>query len=216
VRFGEKRFEHKKTFVLVLVLAVLLSFSAHELLFWKSSALSASAVETGVNIGVYWDVNCTQKVSSISWGNLTPGDTRQVVVYVRNEGNQTLALSLTPLNWNPASASQYLTFSWNYLNNVIEAGKVLGVRQTLHVVSPYTGSFSSFTFDILFEGLDHLPTDVNRDGVVDMRDILILIINFGDTPMSVGWNPNLDLNKDGIVDMRDINLAIRDFRRKLE
>jgi len=157
VRFA-RRFEHRKKFVLALILAVLLSFCAHELLFQKSSVPGASAVETGANIGVYWDVICTQLVSSINWGNMTPGDTREAVVYVRNEGNQTLALNLTSMNWTPANASQWLTFSWNYSNNLIEAGKVLTVNPTLHVASPFGGGFSSFAFDILFGGQEILPT----------------------------------------------------------
>jgi hypothetical protein len=204
------RFE-RSTLVLVLISAVLLSFLMYNQLFRKSLVPSASAVLTGGNIGVYWDVNCTQTVTSIDWGNLTPGATEEVAVYVRNEGNQTLALSLTPLNWNPANASQYLTFSWNYLNSVIEAGKVLTVKQTLNVASPRAGGFSSCTFDTLFESLDHLLADVNKDGVVDVIDLAILGKHYQETLSSPGWNPDLDLNKDGKVNIEDISLAARYF-----
>lgn len=209
------RFE-RETVVLILILAVLSSFIMYNLVFRKSSFPSASAVLTGGNIGVYWDANCTQTVTSIDWGNLTPGDTEEVVVFVRNEGNQTLDLSLTLQNWNPANASQYVIFSWNYMDSVIHAGDVLTVSQTLHVASPYAGDFLSVTFDTLFEGLDHLLADVNRDGIVDVRDINILANHLMETPASAGWNPDLDLNKDGIVNTKDINLAASEFDKTLQ
>jgi hypothetical protein len=82
------RFE-RKMLVLILVLGVLLSFSMYNLL-WKPEVPRASAVLASGDIGVYWDANCTQTVTSIDWGNLAPGATEEVVVCVRNEGNETL------------------------------------------------------------------------------------------------------------------------------
>ena len=203
-RFG------RKALVLILVLAVLLSLSAHNLL-WKSNVPSVSAVLIGGDIGVYWDAKCTKTVTSIDWGNLTPGATEEVAVYVRNEGNQTVALNLTPQNWNPANASQYLTFSWNYRNSVIEAGSALTVSQTLNVTSPYPDGFSHVTFDVLFESLDHLPADVNRDGIVNMKDMAIVAAAFGSKPGDSNWNPNADINNDGVVNMKDMAIVAGSF-----
>ena len=36
-----------------------------------------------INIEVYWDSNCTDEVSTIEWGTLEPGSSRNVTVYVR-------------------------------------------------------------------------------------------------------------------------------------
>jgi hypothetical protein len=134
-------------------------------------------------------------------------------------------LNLTPLNWNPANASDYLTFSWNYLDTVIEAGSVLTVTQTLSVASPFAGGFSRVTFDVLFESLDHLLADVTGpngvpDGKVDIRDLNLVAKAYGSfgpnyfypgSPASENWNPLADLNGDGKIDARDVDIVERSF-----
>jgi hypothetical protein len=53
--------------------------------------------------------------------------------------------------------------------------------------------------------------DINKDNVVNMKDIAIAISLFQSTPSSGNWNPNADVNKDLIVNMRDIALLIAFF-----
>jgi hypothetical protein len=69
-----------------------------------------------IGVGVCWDSSCTSAVSSIDWGALEPGVTKNFTIYVRNEGNVQVMLSMTTSNWNPASASSYITLSWNREN----------------------------------------------------------------------------------------------------
>jgi hypothetical protein len=211
VHFGERRFENKKTLVLVLILAVLLSFNLYELLLRQSSVPSVSAVDTGANIGVYWDANCTQRVDSISWGALTPGQTKQVVVYVRNEGNETPILALIPENWQPQNAYLWLNFSWTCQNTTIGVGQVVRVTQILSVASNFPGGFSNFSFDIAFEGTSYLLGDINKDGFVNIQDLAILAAAYGSTPGDPRWNPQADLNKDGIVNFLDLWLLTIDY-----
>ena len=204
-------FQRKKAFVLVLVLAVLLSVNLYVLVFRKSPVLSASAVEEGANVGVYWDGNCTQQVSSISWGSLSPGETEGVAVYVRNEGNDTFILDLTTQDWQPINVFNWLSFSWSCINATIEPGQVILVTQTLHVASNVPSDISSFSFDIVFQGMQHLLGDINKDGVVNTTDLLILAAAYGSTPGDIRWNVDADLNKDGVVNLLDLIVLSNDW-----
>lgn len=200
-----------KTFVLALVLAVLLLFSMQGLFLRRSPVPSASAVVTGANIGIYWDHGCTQKVSSIDWGTLAPGETQDAVVYVRNEGNDTFNLDLATLDWQPGNAYLWLNFSWRCQNTTMAAGQVEKVTQTLHVPSDLPGGFSSFSFNIVFEGGSYLLGDINKDGVVDIHDLVILAAAYGSTAGAPNWNPNADLNKDGVVNLLDLMILAGDY-----
>lgn len=207
--------EHRKTFASVLTLVILLAFLTVRYLFFRGPAFNVSAVETTEDIKIYWDENCTFKVSSIDWSVLSPGDTKKVVVYVRNEGNETFLLVLWTANWNPAKASQYLMFSWSCENNMVKAGKITKVTQSL-AVSPDTIGISSFSFDIIFEARKHFLGDINKDYAVDGSDLALLCLAFGSTPESPLWNPDADLNKDVHIDGLDLTLLVVDFGKTWE
>lgn len=116
------------------------------------SALSNKTIpNTGsvnaVGVGVYWDQASTNPVSSISWGTMDPGSNKNVTVYIKNEGNTAATLAMTTSNWNPSSASTYITLSWNYGGQTLNAGDVIQVRLTLSV-SPNISGITNFSFDI--------------------------------------------------------------------
>jgi hypothetical protein len=200
----------RRTFVLALII-ILLVIGASRFLSFNPSIPSASAVETAGNIGVYSDRRCTQNVYSISWGTLTPGQTKQVTAYVRNEGNETLIPYLTTQNWQPQNASLWLNFAWTCQNTTIEVGQAVKVTQTLYVPSNLPAGFSSFSFEILFQGLNHLIGDINKDGTVNMKDLAIIAAAYNSTPQDPQWNPQADLNQDGIINMRDIAILVIDY-----
>lgn len=56
-----------------------------------------------------------------------------------------------------------------------------------------------------------LVSDVNRDGVVDMKDIGYVARRFGIDPTSSLWDPKTDVVKDAKIDMKDIGLVARHF-----
>lgn len=202
----------RKIFILVLALAVMLTTFMVESLFFRTRVLNVSAVEAVDDIGVYWDENCSMSVHSISWGVLSPGEVKKVVVYVRNEGNESFTLVLTPINWNPDNASRYLIFSWSCEDNRIGVGNVVKVTQSL-LVSPYTKGITDFSFDIVFDVRRYFVSDVNGDGQVEMLDIFIIINAFMSQPGGSGWNPLADINKDDVIDILDLILVIKDFGR---
>jgi hypothetical protein len=108
------------------------------------------AVEA-IGVGVYWDSNCTNPVSSIDWGTLTPGSLKNVIVYVKNEGNGTAALYMKTVNWNPSSAYTYLNLSWDYKGQPIGIGEVAKVTLALFI-SNQVNEITSFSFGIIIEG----------------------------------------------------------------
>ena len=66
-------------------------------------------------------------------------------------------------------------------------------------------SFSSMYVDSYVLG------DVNHDGLVNMRDVAIVVMKFGSTPDQPQWDPRADLNEDGIVNMKDVAIVCAAF-----
>jgi len=106
-----------------------------------------------VGVGVYSDSNCTIPISCIDWGFMEPGSSKQFTVYVKNEGNVPIKLSMEVDNWNPPSASNHLTLSWNRQDQVLGSGDSISADLTLSV-SPDISGITSFSFDIIIIGAE--------------------------------------------------------------
>ena len=107
-----------------------------------------------VGVGVFWDSGCTNAVSSIDWGALEPGAATDVTIYVKNEGSIVVVLSMTTDNWNPASASSYMTLSWNRENYVLNSGSIVSAVLTLSISSGISG-ITNFSFDVTVTGTEN-------------------------------------------------------------
>jgi hypothetical protein len=145
--------ERRRKVVLEMSLALLLGALAVGILGTVSSALQTSrtisnmGLVRGIGVGIYWDSACTNQTSSVNWGLLDPGSNKTVTIYVRNEGNVAATLSKTAQNWNPSSASTYITLNWNYAGQTLAVYQVLQVNLSL-AVSPTISGITNFTFDI--------------------------------------------------------------------
>jgi len=106
-----------------------------------------------MGVGVYWDISCNNQVTSIDWGVVEPGATKDVTVYIRNEGNAPEILSLETSNWNPSLAASYMSVSWDYGGQVIEVGAAFQVRLRLSVSDGIDG-ITNFSFDVVITGTD--------------------------------------------------------------
>lgn len=109
---------------------------------------SDTGVLETIGIGVYWDPGLTSKASTTYWGLLQPGAQKSLTVYVHNEGNSPVTLSLSTSNWTPSTASDYLALTWNYNGQTISPSAQMQVTLTLTVSSNITG-ISNFSFDII-------------------------------------------------------------------
>ena len=97
---------------------------------------------------IYWESSCVNEVSSIDWGTLNPSQSKNMPVYVKNGGTVPLTLALSTRGWNPASAEQYLTLTWDYGSQTIQANEALKITLTL-TVSPSITGVTNFSFEIV-------------------------------------------------------------------
>ena len=104
-----------------------------------------------VQIGVYSDSSCTNAISNIAWGTLSPGAIATQTIYVRNEGNASVTLSMSTSAWNPSNASSYMTLTWDKGNYTLTAGSVVSSVLTLNVSSSITG-ITTFSFNTTITG----------------------------------------------------------------
>jgi hypothetical protein len=199
----------RKEALFVFVALASLIFCVFILLTTTNTIANVSAVETN-GVGVYWNSNCTNKIFSINWGTLTPGSLKNIVVYIRNEGEEPIFLMMSTTNWNPPKASKYITLKWNYTGGQINPGKVLQITQRL-CISRYIEGISSYSFDIIINGSQHLVGDVNGDGKVSLADVgKLKLIYSGLIPGPPYIDPTTgkelmpDINGDGKVSMADI------------
>jgi hypothetical protein len=102
-------------------------------------------------VGVYLDQACTNFASLIDWGILDAGSSVNKTLYIRNEGNAAVRLSLTTSNWDPATASSYITLTWNYGGQNVNPNQVTQVKFTLSVASNISG-ITNFGFDVVVTG----------------------------------------------------------------
>lgn len=183
--------------------------------FRSISVPNVSAVSVvGSPVGVYWDQAATNSCVSILWGTLMPGQNETVVLYVRNEANESLYYLLTTSHWNSVNASRYIDLRWDYNGSSMSPGSVLQVSLTLSVWSWISG-VTDFSFDVVIVASHYLVGDVNFDGNVDTMDIAIIGKAFGSSPGSDKWNPAADVNGDGSVDTMDLAIAIKNFGKSV-
>jgi hypothetical protein len=104
-----------------------------------------------VDFGLYSDSACTQNLTSIAWGAISPGDSVIKTVYVKNLGSSQLLLSLLTTNWNPSVANELVALSWNQEGATLAVGQVVNATLRLSVSANASG-FTSFSFDFVITG----------------------------------------------------------------
>lgn len=159
---------------------------------------------------VFWDENCTEKVNFIEWGTLLPGSTRNVRLYVWNAMNESVFLYMETENWVPLNAEDHIKVRLHHDPRSIKPEEAFAITLPLQV-SSHVHNITAFSFDTVFNGLSHPPTDLNKDKKVDMRDIAITAKAYGSYPGHPSWNPVADLNKDGKICMLDLTLVVKDY-----
>ncbi len=116
-----------------------------------SNRVSNRGAIKAIGVGVYSDSACTTKLTSIDWGVLDPGQSRNATAYIRNEGNSAMLLTQSAANWTPSNASNYITLRWDYRGSLLTTGSVVKVTFTLAVSSSISG-ITDFSFDLTIVG----------------------------------------------------------------
>lgn len=113
---------------------------------------SSGSVKT-LGIGVYSDSACTQELTSINWGVVEAGGTRQREIWIKNVGNTQVKLNMTTESWNPAGAKNYITLTWDKEAHALEAGQSFKATLTLSVsANVVQTSIIDFSFTIVIRG----------------------------------------------------------------
>jgi hypothetical protein len=107
----------------------------------------ASSVQ-GRGVGIYWDQACTNRTLLLSWGSVDAGSKNNLTVYVRNECNSDVSLSLSASNWEPLVASSYISLNWNYTSQVFKTNEVVPIELTL-TLSPTIVDITDFSFETI-------------------------------------------------------------------
>lgn len=135
--------------VSVLVASVLVAGTFAMLTIQKD--IHGSGSIKGVGLGIYSDLQCTNATSSIAFGLLEAGSSKDFTLYLRNEGNADLTLNMTSKNWDPIEATEYMSLTWNREEYRISPGQVISFVITLSVL-PNIQGISSFGLDITISG----------------------------------------------------------------
>ncbi len=110
--------------------------------------ISNSGAVMAIGVGVYWNSDGTNMVTSINWGILEPGSSTNRTCYIKNEGNSASTLSLNTSNWNPTNSSDYISLTWDYGGQLVNPDEIIPVVLTLAISDSVTG-ITSFSFDII-------------------------------------------------------------------
>ena len=80
---------------------------------------------------------------------LEPSSNKNVLVYIKNEGDSAVSLSLQTSNWNSsnASPSDYISLNWDYKGQFINVGEIVPVTFALSI-SASIGGTETLSFDI--------------------------------------------------------------------
>lgn len=113
-------------------------------------ALQNTVIVKSIDIGVYWDANCTIDVDDIDWGIMEPGENKTLETYLRNKGNVKIFLSILPADWSSPEVEELMSFSTSYQGQPVGARETIPLNLTLHL-SPAVRDVDTFGFSIIIE-----------------------------------------------------------------
>ena len=137
--------------LIVIALLILIFVTGIIVYAFHNRIIGNNGVVKTHNLNVYWDINYTTEVTNFDWGFIDSGESYNFTVYVRNEGNQPLNLSLTTYGWNSVEAETYINQTWN------REGYILNKEETIDILVVLTidvniENVTSFSFTTLVGG----------------------------------------------------------------
>ncbi len=119
--------------------------------FVTSQTFKTTGILATANLGLYSDSACTQGLTSVNWGTISPGASISRTIYLKNIGNAQMTLHLSVTNWSPATANGPIAISWNRESAILSAGQVISATVVLTVSASASG-FTSFNVDVMITG----------------------------------------------------------------
>lgn len=149
----------QRILAIALALLIIMVFT-----YWfEDSSITRVSGVTTIGVGVYSGVNCAQPVTSINWGTLSAGSTKNTIVYVRNEAQQLISLTMSTQSWSPSNASSYIRITWDYSGQVMNPNSVLKVTLMLSVSSSLP-KISGVSFNLVIAGVGVSSNVIFSDG----------------------------------------------------
>ena len=140
----------------------------------SSPRTSVSAVEA-YYIGVYWDEWCTSPVDSIEWGDVYPGSSKTASIFVVNEADRDMSISLDTSDWTPPQASEHMSLQWNHTGTPLRPGE--SSLTTLRLsVSPLVKGIDDFDFKIVLSAAAYEWCTISEFGTLfsDNSDVRMI------------------------------------------
>ena len=149
--------------------------------FYVGPSTGVSAVEA-VSVGVYWDLDCTSPVESIDWGSLSPGSSTMASVFVRNEADADVRLSLNTTGWKPTHASEDIFLDWNYTRGPLRPEDAAHTTLSLYV-SPRITNVTDFSFDIVISATEDEGCTIDMFAALFAENPDVRVIYPSDSPV---------------------------------
>ena len=138
--------------IILVVTSLALTFTTYAALSTTQNVNSTGTITVSANLGVYSDNNCQNTISTIDWGNITPGANITRTVYIKNTGTGvSLALSMGTSGWNPTTANGPIAISWNRDATRLIPGQSVAANLTLSV-SPSIVDITNFSVQVTITG----------------------------------------------------------------
>jgi hypothetical protein len=138
-------------FIVALTLLGFLATATLAVQTFRQDISSSGSIKV-IGASLFWDKACTNKVTSVTWGTMSPGTSVNKYVYVLNDGTASGTLSMGYGNWTPAAAASYITLAWNCSNYVLARNGIVCTKLTLTVQPSITG-VKDFNFMILIQAI---------------------------------------------------------------
>ncbi|MEM4143340.1 MAG: hypothetical protein QW445_04275 [Candidatus Bathyarchaeia archaeon] len=139
-----------KTILLIIITGIILTATTAGVLT-VNKAIPATGTISTINLEAYSDAACSQPLTSIDWGTISPGATVTKTIYLKNTGNVPMTLSMTTNNWSPTNANGPITITWDRESATLPAGQSIAAVITLRVSSSISG-ITSFSVNIVITG----------------------------------------------------------------
>lgn len=101
-----------------------------------------------IGIGVFSDSSATIEVTTIDWGELHPGEGKQILLWLKLEGNKHANVSMRTENWNPTEAANFITLEWDSEGAEMDPGDIKQIAFVLRVSHSVVG-IVDFSFDVV-------------------------------------------------------------------
>jgi hypothetical protein len=138
--------------IVLIVIGLGLTLTTYSVLSLNKTLASGGNVKVTPGLGIYADSACSIPLTSINWGNVTPGTSVTQTMYIENTGTgASLSLSLSTSNWSPSNVNGPIAISWNQEGTRLLPGQSVAVAITA-TISPSIADISNFNVQIVITG----------------------------------------------------------------